>query len=50
MKHVKSISVTPRQASQDIGIGTILQVVASIVGVIANALVVKEGGTPTSGS
>lgn len=48
MKHVKSISVSPRTASDDIGIGAILSVVGQIITVIASALVAKEGGTVTT--
>lgn len=45
MKHVKSITASPRAASNDIGIGAILGVIGQIIGVLAAALIQKEGGT-----
>lgn len=42
MKHIKRISSVPGHASQDPTIGQILAVVASVLTVIAQALIQKD--------
>ena len=45
MKHITTISRKPVKAQAEATLGSILTVVASILSVVAGALVTKEGGT-----